>query len=300
MKRLNTTNLRQATWIMALGMIVLCAWSARTPILKAQEEPAKTVDADKKTEKKAAKEPQSLGKQIFGWPENPAADDYFAKFFYIVLFFFSLWALTIIIERLVNLVREKVIPPEFLQQLQRLLRDRQDTVENLRSLSESSNSPIAKILKGGVLRAGRTLPEVEKSMEDATAREMALLRSRNRPLNVIASTAPLVGLLGTVVGMIFAFQGSTVAQADKAVQLAGGIYLALLTTAAGLTIAIPCLLLGAYFNTKVERFMWEMDQHLMETLPSFTKIENQMHLAASNPSAAQAKQEATDESPVAT
>ena len=118
------------------------------------------------------------------------------------------------------------------------------------------------------------MPEVEKAMEDAAAREMAAMRSRNRPLSVIGSVAPLVGLLGTVVGMIFAFRVSSLAGLGKAELLAEGIYLALLTTAGGLTIAIPCLLLVAWFNTLVERFMRDIDETLLEVMPGFTRVEN--------------------------
>ena len=133
---------------------------------------------------------------------------------------------------------------------------------------------VSNVLKAGVLRAGRPLPEVEKAMEDAAARETAAMRSRNRPLNVVGSVAPLVGLLGTVVGMIFAFRVSSQAGLGKAELLAEGIYLALMTTAAGLTIAIPCLLLVAWFNAMVERYMREMDENLLEVMPSFTRMEN--------------------------
>ena len=74
--------------------------------------------------------------------------------------------------------------------------------------------------------------------------------------------------------MIFAFRVSSQAGLGKAELLAEGIYLALMTTAAGLTIAIPCLLLVAWFNAMVERYMREMDENLLEVMPSFTRMEN--------------------------
>lgn len=213
----------------------------------------------------------SLGSLIFRVPTNAA--ELFSAVFYLTLFIFSLVAMTVILERMVNLQRGAVMPPLFVQRLKDLIRGRQDTPENYRLLCESSNSTISRVLHAGLLRAGRPLPEVEKGMEDAVMREVSALRARNRPLSVVGSTAPLVGLLGTVVGMIFAFRGASQAGLGRAEVLAEGIYLALMTTAAGLAIAIPCLLLVARFNGVVERFMYEIDEALLETLPSFTRLE---------------------------
>ena len=141
------------------------------------------------------------------------------------------------------------------------------SAENLLSLCEGSESPIASILRAGVLRAGRPLPEVEKAIEDAVLRESVAQRGRNRMLGVIAAIAPMVGLLGTVVGMILAFRVTSQAGTGKAELLAEGIYLALLRTAFGLVIAVPSLYLAHFFNTRVERYMRDMIDVLEESCP---------------------------------
>src|SRR5690606_17423647 len=130
----------------------------------------------------------------------------------------------------------------------------------LRDLSRKSSAPIARILRAGLVRVGRPTAEVEKAMEDTAAREVAALRARVRPLNIIGTVAPLVGLLGTVVGMIMAFRTASQAGLGRAEILAEGIYLALLTTAAGLSIAIPSLLFAAYFNIRIDRAMRQTDE----------------------------------------
>jgi len=216
----------------------------------------------------APKEPDSLGRIIF------INSSWFGLVFYIVLGLFSVVALAVVLERLVHLQRERVMPYDFIRRLQDMISRNEDNIANLRSLCEGSTSPIANILKAGIMRAGRPLPEVEKAMEDAAVREMAAMRSRNRPLAVIGSVARLVGLLGTVVGMIFAFRTSSQEGLGKAELLAQGIYLALMTTAAGLTIAIPSLLFSAWFNATTDRFMREIDETLLETMPTFTRVEN--------------------------
>ncbi len=293
------TNSRLVFWTLALIAIVL-VWSNGAGNMLAQAQDAADaaadadtdagadagVDADAGADEKAGdaegdtdepqdqeeeEDAQSLGQLIFKRPE--ATSEWVGLGFYIVLFIFSIAALTVTFERAFNLTRGKVMPNAFVRRLRDELRVGRVTADDLRVVSESSSAPIAKILKGGVLRGGRPLLEVEKGMEDAAAREVAAIRARNRPLNVIGNVAPLVGLLGTVVGMIFAFQVASQAGLQKAELLSKGIYVALLTTAGGLTIAIPCLLIVAVYNTRIDRIIREIDECLLETLPSFADME---------------------------
>ena len=97
--------------------------------------------------------------------------------FYLALAAFSIFGVAVAAERLVNLTRRKVLPPEFVQALRDLRRRGDDTADELLELAERSKSPIAEIVKAGVLRAGRPVPEVEKAMEDAAANQIAELRS---------------------------------------------------------------------------------------------------------------------------
>ncbi len=186
----------------------------------------------------------------------------------------SIMAMTVALERLVNLRRRKLIPRRFVRRLRDLVARREDSVENLRALCDSSETPVGNVLMAGVLRAGRPLPEVEKAMEDSALREAGTQRSRNRTLSVIATVAPMVGLLGTVIGMILAFRAvSQQGTGSNAPLLAQGIYLALLRTAFGLLIAVPSLLCAHWFNTRVDRYLREMIDVLQETIPAFADME---------------------------
>jgi len=241
----------------------------------AQAPPADPVAATAETQAPAESPPaaadDSLGGQIFKAPESTS--DWFALFFYAMLAIFSIFAATVTLERLVNLRRSRILPSPFEKGLTEILGQTSPSQTELSDLARQWPSPIARILTAALDRSGRPISEVEKAMEDAALREISEMRSKHRPLNVVGSTAPLVGLLGTVVGMIFAFQISSQLGLGKAEQLARGIYLALLTTAGGLTIAIPTLLLSAWFQGRVERFFRQIDQALMPLIPFFTKLE---------------------------
>ncbi len=252
-------------------LLMLGGWAAVQSVapLKAQEPPAAAEPAAAEPQAEPAAEnvsAESLGRMILD-------SGTMGILFYLALAVCSIVAVTVTLERAVNLRRAKIIPPDFLAQLQQLLRGGRASEAELSRLADSSKTPIAGILKAGLLRIGRPLPEVEKGMEDAASREISAIRARVRPLGVIGSVAPLVGLLGPVVGLIIACPVSSEQGLGRGELLAKGIYLALMTTAAGLTIAIPCLIFSAWFNSRAERFFRDIDEYLMESLPTFSRLE---------------------------
>jgi biopolymer transport protein ExbB len=193
--------------------------------------------------------------------------------FLVVLGLFSLVALAVILERLVNLTTRKLIPPDFVFGLQQLIQRKEDDPQKFRELCDRHPSTIATILKAALIRAGRPVAEVEKAMEDAAVRELGALRGRVRPLTVLSSVGPLVGLLGTAVGMILVFRTASQVGSGQAKLLAEGIYLKLETTVAGLLVAIPSVLFAALFNSRTEKLLRRIDEHLMEAIPCFVRME---------------------------
>lgn len=176
----------------------------------------------------------------------------------------SLVALALVAERLLSVRRSRVIPEGFLETLRGLVGagDRARGIEYCRS----NPSPIARICEAGLRNWNRPLEHVEKNIADAGQREIAHLRKHMRSLSVIASIAPLLGLLGTIFGMIKAFQ--TVAASGEALGrtelLAEGIYEAMITTAAGLIVAIPTLVMFNFIAARIDRLVLEMDAACME------------------------------------
>jgi len=154
----------------------------------------------------------------------------------------SLIALAVVVERTISLRRKNIIPPRFLDGLSDVLKDRIADRDDAIAYCRESGSPIAAIVSAGVKKLGEPIERLEKYIEEAGQREVLKLGKNLRILSVISMIAPLLGLLGTIFGMIDAFQ--TVAVSGEALGktelLAKGIYQAMITTAAGLSLAIRC------------------------------------------------------------
>lgn len=179
------------------------------------------------------------------------------------LYLCSILALGFAFERLFNVRRSKVSPPQTRAHLQSALAQPRESlnVPALMAQLQDSASPLARIATAGLRRANRPVIEVEKAMEDTAAKEVSKLHRNNRVFSVVASVAPLLGLLGTATGIIRTFM--TVASSEDALGrtelLAGGIYEALVATAVGLTIAIAALVLYFFFQERVDRLVAEVD-----------------------------------------
>jgi biopolymer transport protein ExbB len=178
----------------------------------------------------------------------------------------SVIALGLILERAIHLRHSRVIPPEFFAGLRDLMSSGTAERGRLDEFCEKHPSPLANIFRAGLRKWGRPSEEIEKEIENAGERELRQLKRNVRPLNTIASIATLLGLYGTVIGMIECFR--VVSAHHEAMGrtelLASGIYKALITTAAGLTVAIPVLVLLSYFSSKIDRIVDEMDSLIVE------------------------------------
>lgn len=173
----------------------------------------------------------------------------------------SVIGLAIAVERMIGLSRERIIPPGFIDGLKKTFgRGEEASIAASIRYCEDSASPVGRIFEAGLLSLPMGPSGVEKAIEDAGSREVNKLKRSIRGLAVVGSVSPLLGLLGTVYGLISVFQSASVGGMGKADVLAKGIYEALVTTAAGLTIAIPVVLAYQYLSSKVEGLVDEMDE----------------------------------------
>ncbi|HOD82683.1 MAG: colicin uptake protein TolQ [Planctomycetes bacterium ADurb.Bin126] len=176
----------------------------------------------------------------------------------------SLVGLALIIERLISLRKDKIIPPRLLDQLKDTYKPGQEDRSAGLNYCHANASPLARVLAAGIGKMHRDEQTVEQAIEDAGANEIAKLKRNLRGLFAVGSIAPLLGLLGTVSGMIKAFQVASVKGLGKATSLAQGIYEALVTTYAGLLVAIPVLVFYYYFLGKIDRIVSEMNDLSIE------------------------------------
>lgn len=178
----------------------------------------------------------------------------------IPILFCSIVLLVFVIERLFYLRRARIIPRPFVRGVIEQLEQQQLDRDEALVLCEENGSPIAELFTAALKKWGRPAVEVEQAILDAGERVTSQLRKYLRLFNAISNLSPLLGLLGTVLGMIDAF--NSIAQADamgRPELLASGIGAALLTTAAGLCVAIPAYAAYAFFVGRTDKLTLEMD-----------------------------------------
>ncbi len=180
----------------------------------------------------------------------------------------SMLALGILIERLISLRREEIDTQSFMEQISKSIK-RNKVMEAL-DLCDKTEGPIAHILKAGILKHDRARSEVREAIEDAVIHEVPRLEKNLPVLSTLAHIMPLLGLLGTVTGMVSAFQViENKASALNPVNpgdLAGGIWEALLTMVFGLCVAIPTYVAYNYLVSRVDGFVLDMERSATDLL----------------------------------
>ncbi len=182
-------------------------------------------------------------------------------------------------ERALGLRRRKILPEALITGLGRLSQEKRgfDPRAAYR-LCQQYPSAAANVLKAMLMKVGRPLSEVEQAMKEAGEREADRLYSNVRFLTLSAAVTPLLGLLGTVQGMIQAFfvTSHLPPGANRAEMLAQGIYTALVTTFAGLCVAIPASILAHYFEGRIQNSLRRLDESLLGLLPQLERFEGRL------------------------
>lgn len=173
----------------------------------------------------------------------------------------SVLALTIIFERSWSLRRSVVVPLKDVEAIAAAVRS--GDVNSAMQVCRDNNTAMSRIIWVALVNRGVPRGVLKEILEEVGRQEVAHLERFIGVLGVIAAIAPLLGLLGTVIGMIEVFQQISLVGVGKADVLAGGISKALNTTAGGLTVAIPTLVAYRYFESRVNRFVIEIEQHAL-------------------------------------
>lgn len=174
----------------------------------------------------------------------------------------SVVAMAIVIERLWSLRRPRVVPENLVAQVWQLHRDGAITAGHISSIRDGS--PLGRILSAGIINRQHSREVMKEAIEEVGHQVVHELERYLNTLGTIASITPLLGLLGTVIGMIKVFSAITLVGVGDPTVLAGGISEALITTATGLSVAIPSLMFHRYFSGRVERLVVVMEEEALK------------------------------------
>jgi len=184
------------------------------------------------------------------------------------IFLCSLIAVTIFFERMFYLKSIKTKTKRFVLRIKNLVK--KGSIELAISACRKSPTPISKIMLAGLMKFGQGRNEMKEAIEDSANQEIPILERNLSTLSTIGNITPLLGLLGTVFGMVKAFNVIAIMGVGKPEALAGGISEALLTTAFGLSIAIPTIVIFNYLSHRVDKLIREMEINCVELIDLLT------------------------------
>jgi biopolymer transport protein ExbB len=194
----------------------------------------------------------------------------------------SILAATMTIERFIGLRKERVLPEGLVTGLGSL-GGAQGSFDPRKAyrLCQQFPSAAANVIRAMLLKVGRPISEIESTSTQASQREADKLYSNVKWINMCASVSTMLGLIGTIQGMILAFHQMTVMEqgADRTSVLAGGIYTALVTTFAGLAVAIPCALFSHYFEGRIQSLFHQIDELVFSLLPQLERYEGRVRFS---------------------
>jgi len=203
--------------------------------------------------------------------------------FMLPLLLLSILVVFIGVERFLALRREKILPPELVDEISMLSGEKGGLdPRRVYQLFQTYPSSAAYILRTMLMKVGRPQLEIENAVSESAQREATRLSSMTSWLTLAAAIAPLIGLLGTVWGITQAFYDTTqlVVGQNRAEALAQGIYTALVTTMTGLLIAIPAAILSHYYENRIVQLINEIEEMTYHLLPQLEKYEGQVRFSA--------------------
>ena len=183
----------------------------------------------------------------------------------------AVWGLVVIVVKLIDLTVKGIRTNKVLREVDQLMAQRKIT--EAMAVARDSNTPAGRILYAALERRDEGTERVMKAVENVGVLEMAGLERGLVSLATVSNVAPLLGFLGTVMGMIEAFAAIEAAGEVEATLVAAGIKVALITTAAGLTIAIPVNIAHNYFVSKIDQLVIDMEESAQKMIDTLHAME---------------------------
>ncbi|MBX2800299.1 MAG: MotA/TolQ/ExbB proton channel family protein [Myxococcales bacterium] len=192
------------------------------------------------------------------------------EFMYVILAV-GVFAMAIAFERLFYIVfRANINATAFMAQIQKLIMAN-NIDRAIKLCNAEPHAALPRVVKAGLTRANRTEKEIENAIDEATLEVGPLVNKRTAYLAMLANIATLTGLLGTIMGLIIAFNAVAKASAEvKQAMLANGISVAMFTTAGGLMVAIPTLVLHSIITNRSNKILDDIDQYGLKTVNLLT------------------------------
>jgi len=189
----------------------------------------------------------------------------------------SIAAVAIIGERFWTLKQEKILPANLVADVWRMASSKQLTDEKVREIQQES--PLGRVLAAGLMTRTQERDSMKASIEEVGGHVAHELERYLNALGTIAAVTPLLGLLGTVIGMIKVFTNITSVGVGNPALLAGGISTALVTTASGLMVAIPSLMFYRYFRGRVDGLVIDMEKESLKLVDVLQKRQSKARVA---------------------
>jgi len=181
-----------------------------------------------------------------------------------VLLLLSILAIYILVERYFAIRKESLEDEDFLMSIRKFVEEK--NIDQAKKLCKNTDSPISRMIEKGLNRIDKPMTDISSAIENQGKLEIYKMDNKIANLATISGAAPMIGFLGTVIGMIIAFQKmareTTVSPAD----LAGGIYTAMITTAAGLVVGIIAYISYNYLVNKVDKVIFQLEARTTEFL----------------------------------
>jgi len=192
-------------------------------------------------------------------------------FYMYPILFAGVFAMAIAFERLFYIIfRANINSTAFMAQIQKLIMAN-NIDRAIKLCNAEPHAALPRVVKAGLTRANRTEKEIENAIDEATLEIAPLINKRTQYLSMLANVATLIGLLGTIIGLIQAFNAVAVASAEMKQQLlAQGISVAMFTTAGGLMAAIPTLVLHSIIGARANKILDDVDQYGLKTVNLLT------------------------------
>jgi biopolymer transport protein ExbB len=185
----------------------------------------------------------------------------------------SVTGLGVVIEKLINLTTRRVLQREIISCVESV--HSPSDIPMAIKLCKRHNTPFANVIRSGLEESASPLAMIRQAMEDTGRREVRRLSRYLVVLETVAAASPLLGLLGTVFGMINVFSVISISGVGQAGLLSGGIAQALITTAFGLSIGIPALIAYNFFDSRVDDFVIKIETYAHALLKNLAAMDQQ-------------------------